>query len=126
MVGARQCPCMNWKPVKKIQARWRIRECYRFSQHMTGNEVVRRWAENLPEKWSLILNRKNCRRYLPPKFNYKETLSNKATEINTILFFSFCAMSQQEFRESSDSGFGESCPVKQTGKILAIFNKSNQ
>lgn len=35
-------------------------------------------------------------------------------------------MSQPEIKESSDSGFRESCPVKQTEKMLATFNKVNQ
>lgn len=34
------------------------------------------------------------------------------------------AMSPQEFKESSDLSFRKSCPVKQAGKILAIFTNS--
>ena len=35
-------------------------------------------------------------------------------------------MSQLELKECSNSGFRDSCPVKQTDKTLAMFNKVNQ
>lgn len=47
--GLSKCPFMNQKAVKKIQARWQTREFYRNSQHITGNKMVRGWAENLSE-----------------------------------------------------------------------------